>query len=425
MKIRPEDIPGQVVDLCRTLARHGHRSWVVGGCLRDLLRGQQPADWDLATDARPEAVMKVFPRVIATGLQHGTVTVRKQGASYEITTLRGEGAYSDGRRPDSVHFVTDVREDLSRRDFTVNALAYDPLADALEDPFEGLADLEAGVLRAVGEPARRFGEDGLRVLRAARFAATLEFTIAPDTEAAIGPTLDTFRRVSAERVREEWLKALKARAPSRAFDVMRRTGILAITEPRLAALDDARFAATLRGVDAAPADPIVRLAALLWPLRDDPASAGKWLTAYRFSTAERDRVVRMLAHAAPTPTPASDADVRRYARSVGRAGLDEVTALGARMTRAHEGDDAPAAQDAATLAARVHALVAPDTPLSVRELAVGGRDLMEEVGVPKGPKLGEVLDALLERVLDAPSENTREALLAEARRRLAAEGAVR
>lgn len=422
MKIRPEDIPSQVVDLCRTLARHGHRSWVVGGCLRDLLRGEPPADWDLATDARPEQVMAVFPRVIATGLQHGTVTVRKHGRSYEITTLRGEGAYSDGRRPDSVHFVTDVREDLARRDFTVNALAYDPLAGVLEDPFGGLTDLQARVLRAVGDPARRFGEDGLRVLRAARFAATLEFAIAPETEAAIGPTLETFRRVSAERVREEWLKALKARAPSRAFDVMRRTGILAVTAPALAALDGARWVRTLHGVDAAPAEPIVRIAALLWPLRADVQAVGKWLTAYRFSTAERERVVRMLAHAAPDPAPARDADVRRYARAVGRAGLEEVVALGALMARAHADASSDAARAADALAGRVRALIAPDTPLSVRELAVGGRELMEEVGVPKGPQLGQVLEALLERVLEEPADNTRDVLLAAARRHVAEGG---
>lgn len=416
MQVRPKDIPGPVVELCRTLARHQYRSWVVGGCLRDLLRGQPPADWDLATDATPERVCAIFPRVIATGIQHGTVTVRHRGASYEVTTLRGEGAYSDGRRPDSVHYVTDVRDDLSRRDFTINALAYDPVADVLEDPFGGLADLDARVIRAVGEPARRFGEDGLRVLRAARFVATLEFALAPETEAAIRPTLETFQRVSAERVREEWVKAMRARAPSSAFDVMRRTGILAVTCPALAALADDAFAVALRAVDACRPDFCLRMAALLFPLRAAREANDGWLQRYRFSTQERERIVRMLAHAAPPGSDDfDDAEVRRYARRVGRAALDEVAELGEIVTTADVGRDPSAAEAARRLRGRLGALITAETPLAVRDLAIGGRELMAEVGIEKGPRLGVVLEALLERALVDPRINTRAALLTEAR----------
>lgn len=415
-RVRPEDIPAPVSEICQTLARHGHRGWVVGGCLRDLLRGGQPADWDLATDARPERVQEIFPRVIPTGIQHGTVTVRHRGKSYELTTLRGEGAYSDGRRPDSVHFVSDIEDDLARRDFTINALAYNPVTDRLEDPFDGLRDLKQGVIRAVGEPAQRFGEDGLRVLRAARFAAVLEFTIEPATEAAISGSLSTFRLVSAERVHDEWSKTLRARTPSRAFHVMRRTGILDTTCPELARLAPEAWQQTLDGLDACVAEVALRLAALFWCLRDDRASVADWLTRYRFSNAERERVLRVLEFAAPEGAEGFDDEgVRRYARRVGRAALSEVTTLGELLTRIHEGEQAPRARGAHALKRRAELVVGPDTPLEARDLALGGRELMEELGLPAGPRVGKLLARLLDCALRDPSINTSARLLELAR----------
>ncbi|MDB4992727.1 MAG: tRNA nucleotidyltransferase, partial [Myxococcaceae bacterium] len=226
-------IQPEVIALCARLAEKGKRGWVVGGCVRDLLLGREVSDWDIATDALPEEVVKIFPRVIPTGIQHGTVTVMVKGRGYEVTTLRGEASYSDGRRPDEVSFVDDIVKDLARRDFTMNAIAIDPTNGHVVDPFDGQKDLAARVLRAVGVPEERFSEDGLRVLRAARFVATLDVTLDPATEAAIRPTLDTFRKVSQERVRDEWVKAMKANKPSRAFEVMRTTGILEITCPEL------------------------------------------------------------------------------------------------------------------------------------------------------------------------------------------------
>src|SRR5688500_12480077 len=184
-------VPSEVRELCQRLREAGHRSWIVGGCVRDeLLRGEGaggPAargDWDIATSARPEQVTKLFRRVIPTGIQHGTVTVLMRQGQYEVTTLRGETSYSDGRRPDAVYFVDDIKDDLARRDYTINAIAYDPLADKLIDPFDGLVDLTNKTLRAVGDPGARFAEDGLRVLRAARFVATLEVELDPATERA-------------------------------------------------------------------------------------------------------------------------------------------------------------------------------------------------------------------------------------------------
>lgn len=419
-ELRSEDIPAQVVELCTTLSRHGFRGWVVGGCVRDLLRKQPAADWDLATDATPEQVQKVFPRVIPTGIQHGTVTVRHRGASYEVTTLRGEGAYSDGRRPDRVEYVTDIREDLSRRDFTINAIAFDPVANKLEDPFDGLGDLSRATIRAVGDPRTRFSEDGLRVLRAARFCASLEFQLEPATEAAIAPTLETFRRVSAERVREEWLKALKAREPSRAFAVMRRTGILGVTAPALLALSDETWARVMRAVDSAPPVLELRLAALLWPLRERPDELAEWLTRYRFSNQERERVLRLLRFGAPADSGAwADVEVRRYARDVGRPFVEELGSFGELVAAAYEGEAAALA--ARRLRTRLAALVTEKTPLAARELALGGRELMEGLGVPPGPRVGKLLEHLLEAALHDPDINTRERLLSEARARLAEE----
>jgi tRNA nucleotidyltransferase (CCA-adding enzyme) len=184
-------VPRDVLDLAGRLRARGKRAWIVGGCVRDLLTGRSVNDWDVATDARPDELLAMFPRAIPTGIEHGTVTIVRDGHHYEVTTLRGEGAYTDGRRPDWVEFVDDITADLARRDFTVNAIAIDPLDGKVIDPFDGQGDLARKLLRAVGDPRQRFAEDGLRVLRAARFVATLELTLDVETEAAIRPTLDT------------------------------------------------------------------------------------------------------------------------------------------------------------------------------------------------------------------------------------------
>ncbi|MGH7329001.1 MAG: CCA tRNA nucleotidyltransferase, partial [Polyangiaceae bacterium] len=172
-------LPKEVIGLCDRLREKGKRGWIVGGCVRDLLAGRAVSDWDIAPDALPQEVQKIFPKVIPTGIAHGTVTVLQHGKAYEVTTLRGETTYSDGRHPDAVHFVDDITADLARRDFTFNAIAIEPISGQIIDPFEGRKDLENKILRAVGNAEERFSEDGLRVLRAARFAATLEVDLDP------------------------------------------------------------------------------------------------------------------------------------------------------------------------------------------------------------------------------------------------------
>jgi tRNA nucleotidyltransferase (CCA-adding enzyme) len=439
-------VPADVHALCERLRSRGKRAWIVGGCVRDLILGRVASDWDVATDARPQELLSIFPRAIPTGIEHGTVTVVKDGKHYEVTTLRGEGTYTDGRRPDWVEFVDDIAADLARRDFTVNAIALDPVDGAIIDPHGGRADLEKRVLRAVGDARERFSEDGLRVLRAARFVATLEMDLDPATEAAIRPTLDTFRKVAHERVRDEWLKAMKARAPSLAFEVMRRTGILEVTCPELlrgVGMQQNRWHAFdvwrhgMECMDACGADPILRIAALLHDV-GKPATrqwsdktkdytfydhdrvgaeiAGPIAERLRFSNDERARIVSLVRnHLFHYSDEWTDAAVRRWIRRVGVDRVEDLYLLNEADVRAKGRDFQGDLAALATLKAHVARVLAAGTALSTRDLAVSGHDVMKELGLAPGPVIGQILDALLEAVLTDPAANEREALLARAR----------
>src|SRR5512138_3547128 len=225
--------PQPVLEVLRRLGAAGHRSWIVGGAVRDMLlhRPRAAADHDVATPATPDQVRSLFAKVVPTGIEHGTVTVVLGGDAVEVTTFRGEGAYVDGRRPESVTFLTDLEEDLARRDFTMNALAWDPLAPEFRDPFGGQEDLRRGVVRAVGDPAARFGEDGLRTMRAVRFAAQLGYDLDPATRAAIPGALDVVRKVAVERISDELTRLAVAPHAPRALGIMRDTGLLAVVLP--------------------------------------------------------------------------------------------------------------------------------------------------------------------------------------------------
>jgi tRNA nucleotidyltransferase (CCA-adding enzyme) len=435
-----------VLDLCERLRLQGKRAWIVGGCVRDLLRGRTANDWDVATDARPKELLRIFPRAIPTGIDHGTVTVVKEGHHYEVTTLRGEGTYTDGRRPDWVEFVDDITRDLARRDFTINAIALDPADGRILDPFDGRRDLDRGVLRAVGDPRERFAEDGLRVLRAARFVATLELTLDPATEDAIASTLGTYRKVASERVRDEWVKTMKARTPSRAFEVMRRTGILAVTCPELLegvglsqnkwhAYDVWRHAVAC--MDACEADPILRIAALLHDVGKPRTRAWSDKTQdytfydhdrvgaeiaepiaarLRFSNDERARIVALVRyHLFHYSSEWTDAAVRRWIRRVGAERVEDLYVLNAADVRAKGRDFDVDLEALARLKAHVARVIAAGAALSTRDLKVSGHDLLRELALSPGPIVGRILDALLEAVTNDPGLNEREALLAYAR----------
>jgi tRNA nucleotidyltransferase (CCA-adding enzyme) len=373
------------------------------------------------------------------------VTVVVQGKHYEVTTLRGETTYSDGRRPDSVHFVNEITADLARRDFTVNAIAIEPEGGKVIDPFGGRADLEARVIRAVGDPRERFAEDGLRVLRAARFVATLNMTLDPATERAMSETLDTYRKVSQERVRDEWMKTMTARQPSRAFEVMRSSGLLGVTCPELlegVGIEQNKFHAydvwrhAMACLDACVGDPILRIAALLHDVGKPRSRAfsektNDW-TFYehdrigaeiaapicqrlRFSNDESARIVDLVRHHLFHYDEWSDTAVRRWIRRVGKERVEDLYVLNEADVRAKGRDAAADLRALEALKAHVERVLAAGTALSTRDLKVNGHDLIKELGLRPGPILGEILSALLELVIADPSVNERETLLARAR----------
>ncbi|HEY3801770.1 MAG TPA: hypothetical protein VGL61_04150 [Kofleriaceae bacterium] len=411
-------VPPNVRDVCATLSAAGHQAVTVGGAVRDALLGRAPGDWDVATSARPEQVLALFRHTIPTGMQHGTVTIvtgRGVASHVEVTTFRGEGAYSDARRPDHVVFGVPLVEDLARRDLVVNAIAYDPANDQLVDPFGGRADLTSRVLRAVGDPVARFTEDGLRVMRAVRFAAKLEFALDAATEAAIAPALPSLAKVSRERVSDELRKLLSAREPSRGLVVAARTGIVASILPELPLVDVAAWAAR---VDRATAG--TRLASLFAPLargqfddvtvrhldRDVAARVAAIAKALKFSNAEADTagVLVGVAHAARWDAW-NPAETRRLLAELDAKLRPLAIELWA-SDRSQPGEPSIAAK------AR-HALDAHE-PLAIGDLAIGGKDLLDDVGVPPGRIVGQVLTLLLARVLDDPALNTRDQLLAAA-----------
>jgi tRNA nucleotidyltransferase (CCA-adding enzyme) len=445
--------PPEVLAVCDKLRSKGKRAWVVGGCVRDALLGRPVSDWDVATDALPDAMMRVFPRAIPTGIKHGTVTVRMGALPIEVTTLRGEGAYSDGRRPDEVLFTDDIAADLGRRDFTVNAIACDPVSGELIDPYDGQKDLSLRILRAVGNPIERFSEDGLRVLRAARFVATLEMDLDPETFRAIAPTLDTYKKVSQERVRDEWVKTMKAVRPSRAFEVMRASGILAITCPELelgVGMEQNKYHAFdvwrhgMECMDACAGDAVLRIAALLHDVGKPQSRARSDKTGdytfydherigaeiadpiclrLRFSNDERARITALVRHHLFHYTAEwGDATVRRWIKRVGKDRLDDLYRLNEADVRA-KGKDAT--DDLAALAAlRAHAqkVLEAGAALATSDLAIDGKLLMKELGLAPGPVLGRILRHLLDLVVADPAVNQEGELLARAREFVKAEG---
>ena len=380
-------VPAAVREVCRALAGAGHQAVTVGGAVRDALLGRQPGDWDVATSARPEEVVSLFRRTIPTGMQHGTVTVmagRGEGrVAVEVTTFRGEGAYSDARRPDQVVFGVPLDEDLARRDFVVNAIAWDPIGRRLHDPFGGRGDLAARVLRAVGDPAARFAEDGLRIVRAIRFVAVLDFALDPATEAAIAGALPSLARVSRERVRVELVKLLAAQAAGRALEIGARTGILGQVLPELGAP-----APAIARVAAAPPDGVLRSAALLLDLAPDAVDGA--LRRLTYSNADRERVVALVRELPAIPPDPADAELRRLLARTGRPLAADLAAL------------RPELADRLAAAARA--------PVSAGDLALKGPDVMRILGIAPGPAVGQAIRALLERVLEDPALNTADAL---------------
>ncbi len=433
-------IPAGARTVLSRLVAGGFEAYLVGGCVRDLLRGVTPQDWDICTSALPrqtEACLAPF-RLIETGLRHGTVTVRVEGASYEVTTFRADGPYSDGRRPDRVSFVSDLTQDLARRDFTVNAMALDP-AGELHDPFGGRADLARRVIRCVGDPRRRFREDGLRLLRALRFSSCLDFSLHPATAAAILDTLPMLDRVAPERVRAELCRLLGG--PRRVPVLREFPQVLCRFWPQLAPLVTLEqsnpwhcyggWEHTLHALEAAPAEDLaVCLAVLLHDVgkpacrSTDPAGvdhfyghaavsaqlADQMLRALRFDNATRERVVTLVArHDAPIlPTERS---VRRWLARLGEETFFQLLAV---KRCDNMGKDPALVRDrlaqGRALEELARQVIRQGQCFSLRDLAVNGRDALA-AGVPPGPPVGRALAQVLDRVISGALPNERAVLL--------------
>ncbi|GLC27502.1 CCA tRNA nucleotidyltransferase [Roseisolibacter agri] len=418
--------PRGVLEIANRLLDAGHETWCVGGAIRDALLGRPSLDWDLATSATPAEMRKVFRRVVPKGEQFGTLGLFDQdGVMHEVTTFRRD-VQTDGRHA-VVEFGASLYDDLARRDFTINAIAFSPRGRTLHDPFDGVGDLRRGVVRAVGDADARLREDRLRALRAIRFAARFEFDFDPPTWAAVVASGPHLGRLSAERVREELDKTLRqVRAPSWALERWRESGALATLIPALADVSPVAFTT----LDHLPVPRgrrergryLHRLAAP-W-LERDRVTAERSLRALRCSNQEvrwvADLVDRwqrvagsirgaLLADAAP-----AEAELRRWASAVGRVMVADVLRLGAARWAAER-----AAGREAPDAARVRALhrrmirVAYGQPIELADLAVDGGDLLA-AGIAAGPGVGIILQRLLAAVVEDPAENDRERLLARA-----------
>ncbi len=422
----------------RGLNAAGFEAWLVGGSVRDRLIGREGSDHDVATNARPEQVMEIFDRVVATGLRHGTVTVLVDGHPVEVTTFRTEGDYTDARRPDSVNYVETMEEDLGRRDFTMNAMAFEPTGPRFLDPYDGLSDLRRGRIRAVGEALTRFREDGLRPFRAARFAAMLGFEPDPAVVRAIGGALGEASRVAPERIREELNRLLLAPRPSAGIEILRESGLLAVVIPELLegyGVTQNRYHAfdvyghTLAVLDHAVPRLEVRLAALFHDIakprtkvvvngdgtfyNHQHVGAGMTrniMTRLRYSNDLIETVTRLVDnHMFHYQPEWSDAAVRRFLRKIGPDLVADLFDLRIADSQGHgTAEGFPANLDA--LAERVNAELEKGSALSVSDLALNGGDVMRLLGMDPGPGVGEVLRFLLEKVTDDPGLNTPEGL---------------
>ena len=418
--------PGSVLEIARRLEAEGHEAWCVGGAVRDAILGHPDLDWDLATSATPEEVRAVFGkrRTIPVGIQFGTVGVLdERGTLHEVTTFRRD-VRTDGRHAE-VEFGASLEEDLARRDFTINAIAYSPSRDELRDPFDGRGDLRRQLVRAVGEADERMREDRLRALRAIRFAARFGFAIEPATLDAVRRSAPFMNRLSAERVHQELQKTVEqVSRPARAFALWKATGVLATVIPALAAIEDA----TIEALDCiplpTPAKPhrlFERVALLFVPLGESEARAA--LTALRFSRNEARHIsdlariwstaaVPMRETIASGATP-PDADVRRWVSAIGRLNLVPFMRVLVALDGARR-QPSPEEHGWRRLYRRMLVSARRD-PIEIADLAIDGDDL-RMAGIPPGPWVGKILQTLLDAVLVEPSRNQRDWLLQDARR---------
>ena len=434
--------PQEVFALCTIIRDGGHIAYIVGGSVRDMLMGREPHDFDVATSATPERVMELFDRTIPTGIKYGTVTVLMGERPIEVTTFRTDQGGTDGRHPDSVLFGETIEGDLARRDFTMNAIAFNPLTGELVDPFGGAEDINGGVIRCVGNPDERFAEDGLRIMRAIRFSVTLDFYIEKGTYEAISRGIPTFKKVSVERLHDELLKMFQGVCPGTGIEDMRRTGLLHEVLPEVEALVGVQqnrfhkhdvYRHTLETLDAAPQH--LRLAALLHDvgkLKAQAPSEGRpgefsfhghedvgaeiakdILQRLKFKGDDVDTTVHLIAQHCIYMgfEKLSDSGVRRLIKRVGTDHLTDSLALReadvmgqGRMSREE------VLSESQTIKARLDEILSRPLVEKLSDLAIDGTKVMEVLGIPQGRRVGFALRALEQAVLDNPDLNTEEGL---------------
>lgn len=450
-------IPHELQKMNEIFSRNGFEAYLVGGAVRDVILKKEASDWDVATDAAPEDVMRMFRRVIQTGIEHGTVTVHFLGKEIEVTTFRTESSYSDGRHPDSVSYAGKIEEDLGRRDFTINAIAASLKDGTVVDVYGGQDDIQKKIIRTVGNPRERFTEDGLRPIRAIRFASKLNFSIENNTYSEIfeEEIQKKIASVSAERFRDELMKMLSAEKPGDALRLLEETGIMNIFMPELSACrnciqkDDRGYHVfdvmdhCMYACDGAPREkPLLRLAAFLHDCgkpacRTERVSDGlhvvnfyghekasaeiakKIMVNLKFSNAQTEYVTHLIqCHMFHYEPDWSDAAVRRFIVKVGKEYIDDLIDL--RLADMYGKYNAPAdlCGDSCALLVelkdRIQKISSEQAALSIKDLAVNGRDLIA-VGIPPSEKLGAVLKELFQCVLDDPAMNTKEKLLSVAK----------
>lgn len=431
-------IPKNLKDFAFVFKKAGYYCFFVGGAVRDSLLGYQVNDWDAATNARPEEVQKLFSTVIPTGIKHGTVTVRWRGSSIETTTFRLDGKYEDGRHPETVEYSSSLLEDLSRRDFTINGMAADPESGEIIDPHGGLGDLSAGLINAIGDPVERFNEDGLRPLRAIRFASRLGFSIARSTLAAIPQALPKFRLVSKERIRDEFSKILLSDAAGDGMRRLESTGLLKEFLPELSACKGVSqgeahhydvFEHLVRSCDNIAKELELRLAALLHDIGkpskrnegpdgslnfyghdiESARLADVCLKRLKYPNSVIDKVLVLIKnHMFDYSDSWTDAAVRRF---VARLGIENIRPLAelrlADISAMGHGNANPLML--LPLLNRIDNFVSAENAFSLKDLEIGGQDLLA-LGYKQGPGIGKALDELLELVLEDPEMNKKEKL---------------
>jgi tRNA nucleotidyltransferase (CCA-adding enzyme) len=418
--------PKEVLRIARTLEKAGFETWCVGGAVRDALLGHQHLDWDLATAARPNEVRNLFPRTVPVGIEFGTIGVLDDnGVMHEVTTYRRD-VHTDGRHP-VVEFGATLDEDLARRDYTINAIAFAPTTRQLHDPFHGRADLENRIVRSVGEPSERMREDRLRALRAIRFAARFDFQIETQTWQSIVASAPHLTRLSAERVKQEIDKTMEqVRFPSRAFRLWRDSGALGVLVPSLGGISDLHLAALdhlrIPGLPGRPQRKVARLTGLF--AAADPREITQTLKALRFSNSDVKWIASVVAawrelfaemsdslkQEAEPPDPA----LRRWAAIAGRTRFASVLRLADAIWWAEReaGLPAPSKSRVASVYRRAIRIAYRD-PIEIADLGVAGGDL-ERIGI-RGPAVGRTLRWLVQEVINDPALNTHERLLAMAR----------